>query len=645
MSENEKQSNTELGRERLSRREFAKLSAAYAAGLAALADRAVAADAPVEYIVIGSGPGGGPLAVNLAKAGHKVVLFEAGPPATDLDPIIAVPLFNPLAATAPEISWDYYVRHYSDQIQQEKDTKYVPAGTPNASNPNGGIYYPRSSTIGGCSAHNVLLMVYPSNSTFDSIADVTGDSTWSAANMRNFFVRLENCRYLIQAGSRHGTKGWQPIEMIDSSLFTADPQIQQIMQQAEKALGQPGDLTRLAQQKLDPNNYIVDNNDVSGLYSFPLMRLNGARFGVREHVLQTAAALPNNLIIKNNCLVTRVLFDTDGKTATGVEYIQGPQLYRASPLAAQSGPMPQKLQLSASREVIVSCGTFNSPQLLKLSGIGPGSELSALGISPLIDLEGVGTNMQDRYEIGVLSVLKSNFAYLSHCDPFNPSTDPCLAQLLSGQGGPYSTNATFLSSIRKSFSRMPERDLVLFFAAAFFRGYVPGWQQAAFAAFNVLSSLMLKAHTRNRAGTVQLRSTDPRDVPEINFHYFHEGTDKEGLDLAACVEGIQLARSINAQLGDIIEGELYPGPAYLGATGAAEWVVNEAWGHHASCSNQIGPAADGGVVDGDFLVNGTNNLRVVDASVFPNIPGYYPMIPLLMISEKASDVILAAAGQ
>ena len=645
MSENSKQSNMGLGRERLSRREFAKLSAAYAAGLAALSSRAVAADAPVEYIVIGSGPGGGPLAVNLALAGHKVVLFEAGPAATDqtLSGLIAVPLFNPLAAEAPPIAWDYYVRHYSDQAQQEKDSKYVPPGVPNSSNPNGGILYPRSSTIGGCSVHNVLFMVYPSNSTFDTIANVTGDSTWSATNMRDYFVRLETCRYLIQAGSRHGTKGWQPIEMIDSSLFTADPQLLAIMQQGANVLGQPGDLDLLAQQKLDPNNFTVANNDVPGLYSFPVMRFNGVRFGVREHILQTAAALPNNLIIVNNALVTRVLFDTDGQTATGVEYIQGPSLYRASPLAAQTGPLPQKMQMSASREVILSAGTFNSPQLLKLSGIGAGSELSKLGIKTLIDLPGVGENMQDRYELPVLSRLNSILSLVAPCNPSNPTADPCLAQFFGGQG-PYTTNGTFLASILKSFPTVPERDLVLFFSAAFFRGYVPGWHVDAFSRPDVFSTLMLKAHTLNRAGTVKLRSIDPRDPPDINFHYFQEGSDKSGQDLAACVKGIQLARQINAQLGNIIAEELIPGPNFPGEKGAADFAVNEAWGHHASCSNKIGKRADGGVVDGNFLVYGTKNLRVVDASVFPDIPGYYPMVPILMISEKASDVILAAAA-
>jgi choline dehydrogenase len=640
---NGRQSDAGIGRERLSRRQFTKIAAAYAATMAAIGDRALAQGAPVEYIIIGSGPGGGPLAVNLAKAGHKVVLFEAGPRAADLDPTIAVPFLNPLAATSPEISWDYYVRHYSNQAQQELDSKYVPAGVPNSTNPNGGIYYPRCSTIGGCSAHNVLLMVYPSNSDFDTIASAFGDETWSHTNMRSYFQRLEDCRYLIQAASLHGTNGWQPTEMIDESVFVADPAILEFILQTVSQLGQPGDFDRLTSQQLDPNNFQVASNDVQGLYSFPLMRLNGARYGVREHVLQTAALLPNNLIVMSNCLVTKLLFASDGQTVTGVQYVQGESLYRASPLASLSGPLPATQTMTASREVILSCGPFNSPQLLKLSGIGNPSELTPLGIQTIINLPGVGLNMQDRYELGVVSQMKNDLAYLAPCNPNHPTQDPCLAAFFQGQG-PYTTNVTFLSSLLKSTPTAAQRDLVLFFAAGFFRGYVPGWQTDAFSHFDVISSLILRAHTNNRAGTVLLRTADPRDPPEINFHYFSEGTDKTGADLAACVQGLQLARSINAQLGNIIEQELFPGPNYVGDAGLAEWAQNEAWGHHASCSNQMAPQANGGVVDNNFKVYGTTNLRVVDSSIFPNIPGYYPMVPILMISEKASDVVLAAAA-
>ncbi len=113
--------------------------------------------------------------------------------------------------------------------------------------------------------------------------------------------------------------------------------------------------------------------------------------------------------------------------------------------------------------------------------------------------------------------------------------DPCLVEFASGQG-PYTLNLTVLGDIRKSFPYVPERDLVSFIAAGRFHGYFPGWPAETLDTPNQFSWLMLKAHTLNRAGTVKLRSADPRDVPEINFHYFQEGTDSRGLDLAAVVE-------------------------------------------------------------------------------------------------------------
>jgi choline dehydrogenase len=144
---------------------------------------------------------------------------------------------------------------------------------------------------------------------------------------------------------------------------------------------------------------------------------------------------------------------------------------------------------------------------------------------------------------------------------------------------------------------------------------------------------------------VTLRSADPRDTPLINFHYFTEGNDKTGTDLAAVVDGIQIARQMNQALGLPLSAELYPGPTVQTSSDVATFARNTSWGHHASCTNRMGKSSDpGAVVDGDFRVIGTRNLRVVDASIFPKIPGYYPMVAIQMISEKASDVILEAAS-
>ena len=147
---------------------------------------------------------------------------------------------------------------------------------------------------------------------------------------------------------------------------------------------------------------------------------------------------------------------------------------------------------------------------------------------------------------------------------------------------------------------------------------------------------MLKAHTANRAGCVRLRSADPRDTPLIDFNYFDAADDPSGADLRAVVEGIRFARAAAAPLRDagLMAEEICPGADVESGAALADYVRDTAWGHHASCSCAIGT-----VLDADFAVRGVNNLRVVDASVFPRIPGFFIASAIYMIAEKAADVI------
>ena len=129
----------------------------------------------------------------------------------------------------------------------------------------------------------------------------------------------------------------------------------------------------------------------------------------------------------------------------------------------------------------------------------------------------------------------------------------------------------------------------------------------------------MKAHTNNRAGEITLRSRDPRDVPQIDFHYFEEGTEDGQQDLDSVVEGIRFVRKLAEPLKTqgLIAEEVLPGKHIQTDEEMRDFARSHAWGHHASCSCQIGPREQMGVLDSRFRVHGTQGLRVVDASVFP----------------------------
>jgi choline dehydrogenase-like flavoprotein len=194
----------------------------------------------------------------------------------------------------------------------------------------------------------------------------------------------------------------------------------------------------------------------------------------------------------------------------------------------------------------------------------------------------------------------------------------------------------------------PERPLPDLFCMPFlvrFYGYFPRYAIALADQPNWLSWSVLKAHTENRAGQVSLRSADPRDPPKVAFRYFEEGSDAAGQDLAAVISGIRFVRGITERLKaeGLIDREELPGDALQSDEELGAFVRANAWGHHASCSCAIGPRERDGVLDSNFRVHGVSGLRVVDASVFPRIPGFFIASAVYMIGEKAADIILADA--
>ncbi|HZP06365.1 MAG TPA: GMC family oxidoreductase [Terracidiphilus sp.] len=612
-----------------------------------------------EYIVVGSGAGGGTVAARLAEAGCSVLLLEAGgdprqlsggdpaqPDANRLPYDYDVPAFHAFASENEAMKWDFFVRHYQDENQQKLDWKYVEKWQDEKAD---GILYPRAGTLGGCTAHNAQIFVYPQNSDWKYIEELTGDASWSPESMRRLFEDLENChhrpvyRLLAKLGinpTRHGWKGWLRTEKAipkaaieDGALFDT------IARCAEEAFCLSKDPLRsmdgLLTSWADPNDWRPETEHLSGICYTPLTTRNHARIGARERVLDTAQKHPN-LKVQLHALATKVLFDESNR-AIGVEFLRGERLYRASAKPrAQAGELQR---VYASKEVILAGGAFNTPQLLMISGIGPADMLTRFGIDVRVDLPGVGRNLQDRYEIGIVHRMHFPEWNLYKGIQFAPG-DPQFKQWERCREGIYTTNGAVLSIFKRSpFAEGPP-DLFCMALLTDFQGYYPGYSKVLPEKLNCLTWVVLKARTKNRAGEVVLRSADPLDTPLINFHYFKEGGDE---DLDAVLDGVRFVRKLTEGLCENqLMTEEVPGENVQSDEDLRTFIRNNAWGHHASCTCAIGPREKSGVLNGDFQVHGTRGLRVVDASVFPRIPGTFIVSAIYMIAEKAAKVILAS---
>ncbi len=623
--------------------------------------------------MVGSGAGGGPLAARLAIGGFSVLLIEAG---DDQGALLQqqIPGGAFLVEEVEEMRWDYFVRHYANDTRQAQEYKTVyetPAGNryvglspPPGSMPLG-ILYPRAGTLGGCAAHNLLVTVYPHDSDWDNIANITGDDSWAASSMRQYFERLEKNDYLPQDTAGHGFDGWLGISTDSTALLFGDESylIQGIAaaiaigKVAENAISTVSQFLGILNPDLNEENPSRDS--AADIWPAPLAIYDHKRSSPRQFIVETAyAAYPNgtlkyHLDIRSNTLVTRVLFDEHGDKpkAIGVEFLEGQALYRADPRSNRTTSGTSG-SVMASREVILSAGAFNTPQLLKLSGIGPATELDSLQIPVIVDLPGVGTNLQDRYEISVVGESFTPTNISSKCTAFQTLPDPCYDQWQRGEGF-YTTNSNGLAITKRSSAAEADDDLILFDVGLWYTGYFPGFSTYKPNNNSLFTWTALKAHTRNTAGTVTLRSADPRDMPEIDFHYYDEGTTTDGADdkdYQAVLEGFTLARDI-LQLGQNMSSttvspftELWPGADVSSSEQIEHFIKSNSWGHHASCTCPIGADGDPmAVLDSKFRVRGVDGLRVVDASVFPKIPGFFIVTPIYIVAEKAADVIMQDA--
>jgi len=737
---------------------------------------------PFDYIIVGSGAGGGPLAVRLAESGKTVLLIESGGDTAAIDPtepeklkeVYEAPGYHAAATEDTEMSWMFSVRHYSSTNEQVKDSKYnkrdtesnavQTAGNAAESPPQPpdkkfldgtgirgglrGIFYPRSSGLGGCTSHHAMIVVAPNEKDWDHIAELTGDDSWRAENMHGYFTKLERCQYidryqrflsklggLIYKGYRrlvllfdprailddggHGSnsgKGWQPTSFIDPDLVSQIEKsdrnfVDVLMQSALAVLHSDNKLLSLWKralvwarvvQQLDFNDLNTRRASPEGVFLIPIGTkgstdpnvASGIRYGVRERLVNAQKSAKERLVIATNFHVVRVVFEAgkDGAAprAIGVEGHYGEHLYRASPiqnLKADEIQREQPLAYFTVGEIILCGGAFNTPQLLMLSGIGDREHLTKVGINgpaeangekvgEIVHLPGVGRNLQDRYEVSVISELANPFETLNGVS-FTPGVekDKAHIQWTKDKTGLYATNGGTLAILRRSSAakekKERESDVFTFGAPVAFRGYYWGWSRELLSPTmgapsqnrNLWSWIILKAYTTNNTGTVRLLSTNPFDTPGICFNSFSDAEANNDLD--ALVNTIEFIRTINSKnsrqfVNEIQPGKNVPDPQLtreqiikgeLNDSPLGKWIKKEAWGHHACGTCRIGSDAwqaqtqqlrdKMAVLDSHFRVHGVRGLRVVDASVFPKIPGYFIVTPIFMISEKAADTILS----
>lgn len=662
-----------------------------------------------DFIIVGSGAGGSTVAARLAEAGHSVLVLEAGVDAGG-SVTYQVPVFHAAASETPGMAWSYFVEHYDDATLADLDSKRTSKG----------ILYPRGGTLGGSTAVNAMINVLPKPSDWNRLASLTNDPSFASTAMGQHEESLRE---------------WLPMEPPPFSGLIADIFEPELGLTAIDNLLDIIDATFIEMVNagheqgdwdfnlLDPfrkwkayaqffaeniNDHLRQGN-VEGVFSFPQSIKNGKRRGARERLLEALAT--GNLTIKTQALVSRVIFSNGQEKgcngpceAKKVEFLDGRGLYGAEAFPRDVIAPSRVVFVRDGGEVIVSAGAFNTPQVLMQSGIGPAAELDRFGIPERVVLNGVGENLQDRYEVGIESEVIGTIPLVNNGDPLPfietedcnflaEDSDRCFKHWKDIGEGLYSTNGGVVALLKRS-GMTDESDLHIFGVPGPFRGYAPGYSDKIPQADtrNLFTWVILKGHTDNRGGTVRLRCDEqvagkcvvnPRATPDINFHYFHEGVEyEEGnstfegtrgeRDLEAVVRGIEFVRDIEEETNTEMVGaeifETWPGTEFASNESFSseherlqEFVRREAWGHHASCSAPMGciPAEEVGghnqgagvcsssddyndftVLDSRFRVRGTTGLRVIDASAFPRIPGTFILLPTYMMSEKGAQSIL-----
>jgi choline dehydrogenase-like flavoprotein len=524
-----------------------------------------------DYIIIGAGSAGCVLANRLTEdAGARVLVVEAG--GRDRDPYIHVPIGLGKLHERRMFDWGF-----STEPEPNLGGRSIEAT--------------RGKVLGGSSSINVMAYTRGHPGDFDRWAQ-KGATGWSYADVLPYFKRCETF-----AGGENAWRGGDG-PLGTEFAKTTDPLYPAWIEAAEAAgLPHTADYNAASQEGFGRSQYTIRN---------------GWRSSAATAFLKPAMKRPN-LTVETNALVTRLILE--GTTATGIEYAKSGQLHRAT----------------AAREVIVSAGAFSTPQILMLSGIGPGAHLREFGIAPIVDLP-VGRNLQDHLAVFV-SFARREPGPFHHQLRFDRMAVSMIRAYLFGTG----TGTVVPGGLHAFIKTRPELavpDIEFMFrgAAVDARLWFPGLASPAPDGFAIRPALL---HPDSR-GAILLRSGDPRDPMRIVYDFLSAPND-----LPTLRHGLRLAREVSYQkpLDRFRGAEIAPGPATKSDADIDAYIRRTAiTAHHpaATCPMGRGPGA---VLDADMRVKGVERLRVVDASAMPDLVSAHLNAAVLMMAEKAADMI------
>jgi choline dehydrogenase len=361
--------------------------------------------------------------------------------------------------------------------------------------------------------------------------------------------------------------------------------------------------------------YCEDQNgaDQHGISRIELTTNSGRRASTARAYLRPAMRR-SNLTVRTQAQTTRII--VEGRRAVGVEFVQHGRMLRAR----------------ADREVVVSAGTYNSPALLMLSGIGPADHLRALGIEVAQDLPGVGQNLQEHPNLLNIYRTRGKLGLTDHLR-VDRATIAVLRWALLGDG-PFATAGTSANLFLRSEPGLDRPDVQIIAMPVHQHAdlWFPGVTRPPVHAFTARVGIL---HAQSR-GWVRLRSSNPLDYPRIQFNLLTESSD-----LRRMVEAVKTSRDLfdQAPMEALVEGELLPGADFQSDDALAAAIRQQAeHRHHAVGTCRMGLDADA-VVDAQLRVVGIERLRVADASVLPDDPSGNTNVPTMMVGEKAVDLL------